>query len=277
MSNLPAIRKTLMDPKSAGQLKLALPNHITPEKFQRVALTALNQNSYIANCNPQSVMNALVKCAQDGLLPDGREAALVPFKGTAQYMPMVYGVIKKMRNSGEVSTVNAYIVYEHDEFDYLIENGEQRFTHRPKLSGERGKPVMAYCVVKLKDGEHHVEVMTVDEIEKARNAGGNKKSSPWDTWWDEMAKKTVIHRAAKRVPTSSDIEKFMNGDMRVTMTGRNEDDNAAEDTNDIIDNLNSEILDAVHSEVEDEDDDTFPGDLPNQTEDNSYAEMAGAK
>lgn len=268
MSNLPVIRKQISDPKSKVQFKNALPTHIAPEKFERVALTALGQNTDLASCTPQSVMNALVKCAQDGLLPDGKEAALVKYGNTATYMPMVYGLIKKMRNSGEIQSVNAYVIYENEEFDYVIENGEQKFTHRPKLTGERGKPVAAYCTVLLKDGGCHVELMNVEEIEKARNAGKAANGPAWKNWWTEMAKKTVIHRAAKRVPTSSDIEKFMQSDMRVTLTGQSEE--PEKPINSIIDNLNEEIIegdviednDGEGEQGEPQEEDVFPGDTP---------------
>ena len=119
MSNLMVIKKSLIDPKTQAQIKMALPANVTPEKFVRVAMTALNNSQDLANCTPESVMNGLLKCAADGLLPDNREAALVKFGNQAQYMPMVYGLIKRMRNSGEVSTVNAYIVYENDDMSVI--------------------------------------------------------------------------------------------------------------------------------------------------------------
>jgi len=249
MSNLTVIKEGLLDPRGAAQLKMALPAHITPEKFQRAAITALMNNPDIADCSKQSVMNSLMKCAQDGLIPDGREAALVKFKGSAQYMPMVYGLIKRMRNSGEVQSVNAYIVYENDEFEYVIRDGVEEFTHRPKVRGERGGMILAYAVVLLKDGGKHVEVMSKDDIEKARMASSNQKGSKtpsgiWASWYEEMAKKTVIHRAAKRCPTSSDIEKMLQRDMRVVTTGDDEEAEAPAQKS-LVDGLN----DAISQEV----------------------------
>lgn len=217
MSNLVTIKKTLSDPKALTQFKLALPDHIEPQRFQRVALTAIMNSPDLASCSQESVFNSLMKCAQDGLMPDNKEAALVKFGSTAQYMPMVYGLIKRMRNSGEVSSVNAHIVYEHDEFQFEIVDGTETFRHKPKLIGERGQIILAYCIVKLKDGSIHVETMTKNEIDKVRAVSKSKDGPAWKNWYDEMAKKTVIHRAAKRVPTSSDIERLIQRDVRVTM------------------------------------------------------------
>jgi RecT family len=94
--------------KMETQFRFALPAHIPPARFMRVVMTAVQNNPKLLKCTRQSFFNACMKCAQDGLLPDGREAALVPFAedddgkakaDLAQYMPMVAGIRKKVRNS----------------------------------------------------------------------------------------------------------------------------------------------------------------------------------
>lgn len=245
MSNLVEIKKNITSPAMLAQFKLALPAHITPERFQRVAMTALLNNPDISECSTQSVMTSLLKCAQDGLVPDNREAAIVKFKGQAQYMPMVYGLIKRMRNSGEVTNVNAYCVYENDVFDYEIENGVERIRHKPSITGNRGQFLLAYAVVGLAEGNPHIEVMVKDEIEKARKASPNQKGSDtpsgiWAAWYDEMAKKTVLHRASKRVPTSAEAVEFMQKDMRMTLNGGFEDDEAAPKQS-LVDSINAAV------------------------------------
>src|SRR3546814_20446644 len=85
-----------------------------------------------------------MKAAQDGLLPDGREGAIVPFKGKASWMPMVAGIMKKVRNSGEIADWNAHAVYENDEFDYLL-GDDQRIYHKPTM-GDPGQVVGAYSI-----------------------------------------------------------------------------------------------------------------------------------
>lgn len=243
MSNLTVIKQTLAAPQALAQFKLALPAHITAEKFQRVALTALMQNAQIADCTKDSVLNSLMKCAQDGLLPDGREAALVKYNSkngaTAQYMPMVYGIIKRMKNSGEVSDVNAHLIYSGDKFEYQITDGVSKINHTPAMFTNRGQLVGVYAVIRFKDGENHVEVMTKEEVDKIRERSRSKDSGPWVTDYEEMAKKTVIRRAAKRVPTSSDIERLLDQDLRVSMGVEDEEQEA---TPSLIDSINEAIM-----------------------------------
>lgn len=250
MSNELTIQKQLNKPEVMARFKLALPDTITPERFKNVALTALNTNHDIASCTPDSIMKSLVKCAQDGLLPDGREAALVKFGSAAQYMPMVYGLIKRMRNSGDVMGVNAHIVYENEyiqeRFDYEIRNGIYHISHKPIIIGERGKPILVYCVVHLRNADPHVEIMRVDEVEKTRSKSKTKNTGPWVEWWDEMAKKTVIHRAAKRVPSTSDIMSVIRNDQSAMM---GDDADEAETQNERRSTLISQINSAINAET----------------------------
>src|SRR3546814_12604527 len=71
--------------KMEAQIKMALPAHIPVEKFHRVAVTAISSNPDLLNVDRTSLFGALMKAAQDGLLPDGREGAIVPHKGKASW------------------------------------------------------------------------------------------------------------------------------------------------------------------------------------------------
>src|SRR5438552_225044 len=61
------------------QIQQALPAKVTLERFTRATLTAVQQNPELITVDKRSLYNSIVRCAQDGLLPDGREAALVIF------------------------------------------------------------------------------------------------------------------------------------------------------------------------------------------------------
>ena len=82
-----------------------LPPQIDPEKFVRVSITAVQNMPALLECDRKTLYSACMKCATDGLLPDGREAAIVKFGSSAQYMPMVAGIMKKVRQSGELLTL----------------------------------------------------------------------------------------------------------------------------------------------------------------------------
>lgn len=185
----------------------ALPSHIKPAHFQRATLTAIQQNPKLLDVDRRSLLNALMRCAGDGLLPDGRQAALVIYKSKdrgpiAQYLPMVAGIRKLVQQSGEISRFEQVVVYDGDEFAYEL--GDQPFIkHKPALTN-RGLPVVVYSVAQWRDGTLSREVMTVDEIEKVRAASRAANDGPWVDWWEEMARKTVAKRHAKVLPMSND-------------------------------------------------------------------------
>lgn len=190
----------------APQFQAALPAHISVEKFTRVALTAIQNNPDLATkADRTSLFGSCVRLAQDGLLPDGREAAIVMFGNKAQAMPMIAGVLKKIRQSGDVAKVSAQVVYEHDEFVWHLGFDEDVTHNPPRLDQPRGKPIGAYATAVLKDGSKLLEVMSLEEIEKVRAVSRAAKNGPWVSWWGEMARKTVMRRLSKRLPMSTDL------------------------------------------------------------------------
>lgn len=206
--------------RNKTQIAAVLPAHITPEKFVRTVLTAVTQTPDLLQVDRRTLFNACVKCAADGLIPDGREAALVVFnvkdkatggwKKSAQYMPMVRGLIKLARQSGEIATISANIVREGDEFEYVL-GDDERLIHRPNLESH-GKARLVYATVTFKDGSRQREVLTMADVAKAREVSKSKDSGPWKDWFDEMAKKTAIRRLLKYVNLSPDAQRAIESD-----------------------------------------------------------------
>lgn len=214
-SPVQVIRENLT--QMAPQFKAALPAHITVEKFTRVAMTAIQNNPDLANADRSSLFGSIVRLAQDGLLPDGREAAIVMFGNKAQAMPMIAGILKKIRQSGDVSYVSAQIVYSTDHFEWSLGFDETIVHHPTPLDQDLGEPIAAYAVAVLKDGSRLLEVMRKSEIEKVRNVSRAKGNGPWVAWWGEMARKTVMRRLSKRLPMSTDIEAEFERDETMTV------------------------------------------------------------
>lgn len=216
---LSIFRQTMSQPAMREQIKMALPSHIPVERFERVSLTAVQQNPDLLNpqkVDRRSLFGALVRAAQDGLLPDGREGAIVPFKGKAQWMPMVGGIMKKVRNSGEIASWEAAAVFEKDTFERLL-GDDQRIYHKPYEDGDPGQVVGAYSIVTFKDGTKSRDYMPRWRIEKARDQNPiGKNSLMWTKFYDEGAIKTVIRHHSKRLPMSTDVEAIFDRDETMT-------------------------------------------------------------
>lgn len=197
--------------KMEGEFAKALPKHIPSAKFVRSVQTAIKLNPGIASCEPASVMGSCIKAAADGLILDGREAALVMFGGKAQYMPMVAGVIKRLVNSGNLSTINAHVVYQNDVFEYVL-GDDERIIHKPTIIGERGPLIAVYAIATMKDGTKMRRVMAKADVEKVRMSSRSKDAGPWKSWYEEMARKTVIRNLAKYLPASADLGNVFEAD-----------------------------------------------------------------
>lgn len=195
------------------QFQAALPEHIPVARFKRVVMTALQNNPELVKCTRSSLWNSCMRAAQDGLLPDGREGAMVPFKGVATWLPMVFGIRKKVRNSKEISTWEVHAVYEKDNFAYEL--GDQPFIrHKPYCEkGSPGELVAAYSVVVMKDGSISREVMSAWEIDQVRHSSRGS-NTPWNVpeHYPEMCKKTVAKRHSKVLPMSSDLDDLIRRD-----------------------------------------------------------------
>ena len=199
--------------KERGELDM-LPKTVSYDAFRNAAIVAVTDNPSILNCSKESVFKAIRTLASAGLVPDGREAAIVPFKGAAQAMPMVAGLIKVARNSGKITSLWSDVVYDGEDFRIWIEDGERKFEHNFDPLSRSGEIRGAYAVAKLSDGSVDMEPMSRDEIEKRRKASANQKGDNptgiWAQWYPEMAKKTVIRALCKRLPMSSeDVERIM--------------------------------------------------------------------
>lgn len=203
----------------------ALPAHIPVARFMRVLLTAVQNNPDLLGADRQTLFNSAMRAAQDGLLPDGREGAIVIYRtkkkdrdgnerwiDAAQWMPMVFGILKKIRNSGEVAMITARVVYAGDKFRYWIDDNGEHVEYEPSDEPDTGIVRRVFAMAKTNDGELYVEPMTAEQVEKVRNVSRSKDKGPWKDWWDEMAKKTVIRRLAKRLPMSTDLDDLIRRD-----------------------------------------------------------------
>ena len=192
--------------KMADKFTEALPKQMDVNKFISVAKLTLNKNPKLVQADKNSLMQTFMRAAQDGLYLDGKEAAAVQYGNSVQYIPMVEGIIKVLHNSGLIKTICAEVVYENDLFDYELGTKPQ-LTHKPLIVGDRGKPICVYAIAVTTNGGEYMELMNMSEIEKCRavSRGSSSPHSPWVKWFDQMAKKTVIHRIAKRLPKNDAI------------------------------------------------------------------------
>lgn len=194
------------------EIKKALPNTITPERFTRIVLSAISNNKQLQQCTPTSFLAGMMNAAQLGLEPNTPlgQAYLIPYKnkGTleAQFQIGYKGLIDLAYRSGQVKTIYAEEVCENDEFEYEL-GLNPKLVHKPAVK-DRGDVIYYYAVFKLVNGGEGFSVMSMEDVKKHMNRFSKAAQagfSPWQTNFDEMAKKTVIKKVLKYAPLSTDI------------------------------------------------------------------------
>lgn len=216
MSNLPALKQDVA--KMRDEFAKSLPGHITADKFVRTAQTAIALTRNIEKVrNPQSLMAACSKAAADGLILDGREAALVvDYNGDCQYRPMMRGLLKLAYQSGEIKSLVVETARDNDEFDYSPTRQDDPIKHKIDLKAPRGEVFAYYAIAVLRDGGIVFEVMTTEDVHRIRDRSdawkaykaGKIKSTPWHSDEIEMGRKTVFRRLSKYLPSSTDRDRF---------------------------------------------------------------------
>lgn len=205
--------------KMEGQIAKALPKIMTPERFTRMVFTAISKNPKLENCTPNSFLGAMMQAAQLGLEPNTPlgQAYLIPFKNKGvmevQFQIGYKGLIDLVYRSKEVTDIQAQCVYENDEFEYEL-GLTPVLKHKPALKN-RGEVILYYAVFHTKAGGYGFEVMSKEDIinhAKKTSQSYSKESSPWNKYFDEMAKKTVLKRALKYAPIASDFVLAINSD-----------------------------------------------------------------
>ena len=199
-----------------GEIARALPSVITPERFARMVLTAITQTPKLAECTPQSFVGAMLTAAQLGLEPNTPlgQAYLIPYGGKCQFQLGYKGLIDLAHRSGEIQSIEARVVHENDVFEYEL-GLEPKLVHKPAAEN-RGKAIWYYAIYHLKNGGYAFEVMSREDVEQhARKYSKSFGNGPWQTEFDEMAKKTVLKKLLKYAPLKTDFVRGVIADEKV--------------------------------------------------------------
>lgn len=193
------------------EIKRALPKVMTPERFTRMALSALNTTPKLKECTQMSFLAALMNAAQLGLEPNTPlgQAYLIPYKNKGVYEVQFQigykGLLDLAYRSPQLQTVQAHCVYENDMFSYELGLHPQ-LIHRPTME-EQGELRCVYAMFKTVNGGFGFEVMSKNAIEahaKQYSKAYDSSFSPWKTDFESMAKKTVIKQVLKYAPVKTD-------------------------------------------------------------------------
>lgn len=194
--------------ENGAKLRASLPDHLKDSAgdFIRLALVEFRRTPALQNCAPASVVAAVLDCARLGLKPGPLgHVYFVPYRTDCTLIIGYRGLIKLALRSGDITAVEAHPVFETERFDVEL-GSEPKITHVPDYSVPRSPQNvrLVYAIAHKADGRSLFDVMTRGEIEAIRNRS-KARGGPWATDWIEMARKTVVKRAAKYWDVSADL------------------------------------------------------------------------
>lgn len=187
-----------------------------PEKAKSelgFAMQIFQGNTYLQKCEPQSILNAVVNVARTSITlnPVMRLAYLIPRKNKCVLEFSYMGLVAMLRDNGCIKSISAHIVYEDEEFDYDV--AFNTIKHKPNFAKTEKEhnareTIGCYSRATLPNGEVVFEFMPMWEIDKVRSMseGSGSKYSAWNTWRDEMIKKSVIKRHFKMLISGNPTE-----------------------------------------------------------------------
>jgi recombination protein RecT len=209
------LRTLLTSEKVTKQIMAALPRHIDGQRLFRVYLTAVQTTPRILDCDPISVVGAVIQAAQVGLSLDSvfGEGFLIPRynKNTggfvANFQTGYKGLCKLARDSDKgIRDIYARVVHANDQFEYSYE--PKMLRHTPCEDPDARGPIKyAYAkVIWKEDNYDRFVLITSAEIQKAQSASDSFKKGfgPWVDNAEAMWAKTALRRLCGTLSLSTE-------------------------------------------------------------------------
>jgi recombination protein RecT len=189
------------------QIAMAAPRHLSADRIIRIVMTSIQRTPKLAECTPESILGALLTCTQLGLEPDSASgrAYLVPYGKVATLIIGYRGLMDLARRSGDVTSIEARVVHEKDKYEFRY-GTQADITHQPCRDADAGDIVAAYGVAHLRNSDRPaIEWMWRKEIDAIRARSRAANNGPWVTDFSMMARKTLIIRLCRYLPSCAEL------------------------------------------------------------------------
>jgi len=192
-----------------------------------------------------SIANALMDMVVQGLTPAKTQVYFIKYGQKVQMQRSYFGTQAALKRLTEVDDCWANVVHEGDKFDISAEDDRLVVTGwHPTLEGLDKEIKFVYAVIKMEDGSKQYTVMTLKQIKNSWSQT-RSKGAVQNKFSDEMAKRTVLNRAAKNILNTSDDSDLVVGAINNTTSNEYDDDKPAKDVtpkkvDDLIGNASTE-------------------------------------
>lgn len=209
---------------------LALPKDYNPQNALKAAWFKLQQTKDRSNrpalqvCTRASIANALLDMVTQGLSPAKTQCYFIVYGNEVQLQRSYFGTIAAVKRLSSVKDIDAQVVHQGDEFAIgADELGRIKVTKFVPKFENLDKPIKgAFAFIELADGRVDYTVMTQKQIQTSW--GQSRQHNVQQKFGDEMAKRTVINRAAKMYINTSDDSDLLTGSINTVTANEYEDE-----------------------------------------------------
>ena len=198
---------------------LALPAHYNAQNALKAAYLRLQTvkdrqgRPALTVCTEPSIANALLDMAIQGLSPAKNQCYFIVYGNELQMQRSYFGTIAALKRLDSIEDIDAQVIHHGDEFEIgADETGHIIVTKFKPSFANLDKPIKgAFAFIKLTNGRTAYTVMTKAQIDVSWSQSRNRQNKVQDKFSDEMAKRTVINRAAKIFINTSDDSDLLTG------------------------------------------------------------------
>lgn len=193
---------------------LEMPPGYSPQNALKSAFFELTNNTggnllQMAANNQEmktSISNALLDMVIQGLSPAKKQCYFIKYGNKVQLMRSYFGTMAVLDRVTGGADITPVVVRQDDEFEVVMDGPNMVVKkHETKFENLDNEIIAAYVVIKLANGKETTTVMTKKQIDQSWAKSKMKGSGPQKEFPEEMAKRTVINRAAKAlINTSND-------------------------------------------------------------------------
>ncbi|HIC7084697.1 TPA: recombinase RecT [Enterococcus faecium] len=193
---------------------LEMPPGYSPQNALKSAFFELTNNTggnllQMAANNQEmktSISNALLDMVIQGLSPAKKQCYFIKYGNKVQLMRSYFGTMAVLDRVTGGADITPVVVRQGDEFEVAMDGPNMVVKkHETKFENLDNEIIAAYVVIKLANGKETTTVMTKKQIDHSWAKSKMKGSGPQKEFPEEMAKRTVINRAAKTlINTSND-------------------------------------------------------------------------
>lgn len=184
-----------------------------------------NHRPALEVCTHDSIVKSLLDMTLQGLSPAKDQCYFIVYGNEFQMQRSYFGTVAAVKRLDGVKKVRAEVVHEDDVFAIGANEDMELIVKQfiPKFENQDKPIIGAFAMIKTDEGTDFT-VMTKKEINQSWAQTRQKNNKVQQNFSQEMAKRTVLNRAAKMFINTSDDSDLLTGAINDTTSNEYDDE-----------------------------------------------------